>query len=143
MRLRDAANSVSDPEDEDQLRDLDAALESTSAGINDDLVSLFLMFERHPDSDGFGVFWSALHWLEAQPSETYEKELLQSIERKPVPFTLNMINRMLNGGFHTAAGSNLLDLLNRLSTRSDISQEVKEQAVHLFIRHSSRTDQSA
>ena len=111
MRVRDAAIALLDAEDEEQLKQLDASLGSFAIGEQEDLDALFHMFERHPDSDGFGVFWSALHWLEAQPDDEYQRALVASVQRQAVAFTLNMVNRMLNAGLHHAAGISFSQLL--------------------------------
>jgi len=57
---------------------------------------LLRIFERFPEADGFGVFWSILHRIEATPG--FEPFLLASVKRKPSEFTVMIINRMINGG---------------------------------------------
>jgi len=141
MLLRDAVAALSDPDNAEQLKQLDSALRTSPSGDPEDLDAMFRLFEQHPNSDGFGVFWSALHWLEAQPSGLYEHALLNSLQRKPVPFTLIMVNRMLNAGLKQAAGVSLLQLLHGVA--SDASAGAAAEASTILARHTSGTGQSA
>jgi hypothetical protein len=58
--------------------------------------SIFNLFERYPDEDGAGVFWSALHGMEAVGD--YEDLLLQYFRRHPSLMTRTMLRRILNSG---------------------------------------------
>ncbi|MBC8103205.1 MAG: hypothetical protein H7Z41_11515 [Cytophagales bacterium] len=58
--------------------------------------TLLRVFERFPEDDGNGVFWSILHGLESLPE--YEPALVASVRRQPVEFTVLMVNRILNVG---------------------------------------------
>ena len=58
--------------------------------------AIFNLFERFPDDDGSGVFWSALHGMEAVGS--YEVLLLQYFRRLPSLMTRTMLRRMMNAG---------------------------------------------
>ena len=63
----------------------------------DDLdTALFGLFERFPEEDGHGVYWSVLHGLEHRGS--YESALLASWRRAPSPFTRSMLLRLRNAG---------------------------------------------
>lgn len=64
--------------------------------------AIFNLFERFPDQDGSGVFWSALHGMEA--SGSYEKELVKFFRRYPSEMTRTMLIRMRNAGDTEAAG---------------------------------------
>jgi hypothetical protein len=58
--------------------------------------AIFNLFERYPDDDGAGVFWSALHGMEAVGG--YEDLLLQYFRRHPSLMTKTMLRRILNSG---------------------------------------------
>ncbi len=58
--------------------------------------AIFNLFERFPDDDGSGVFWSALHGMEAVGS--YETLLLQYFRRWPSLMTTTMLRRLMNAG---------------------------------------------
>ena len=64
--------------------------------------AIFNLFERFPDQDGSGVFWSALHGMEATGS--YEKELVTFFRRHPSEMTRTMLIRLRNAGETEAAG---------------------------------------
>lgn len=70
--------------------------------------AIFNLFERFPDQGGSGVFWSALHGMEATGS--YEKELVKFFRRYPSEMTRIMLVRMRNAG-ETEAASVPIDLL--------------------------------
>ena len=58
--------------------------------------AIFNLFERFPNDDGSGVFWSAIHGMEAVGS--YEELLLQYFRRWPSLMTRTMLQRMVNAG---------------------------------------------
>jgi hypothetical protein len=58
--------------------------------------AIFNLFERYPEEDGCGVFWSALHGMEAVGG--YERLLLQYFRRYPSLMTRTMLRRILNSG---------------------------------------------
>ena len=58
--------------------------------------AIFNLFERFPEEDGAGVFWSALHGMEAVGG--YEEMLLRYFRRWPSLMTKAMLRRILNSG---------------------------------------------
>lgn len=58
--------------------------------------AIFNLFERFPEDDGAGVFWSALHGMEAVGA--YEEKLLTYFRRHPTLMTRTMLRRILNSG---------------------------------------------
>ena len=58
--------------------------------------AIFNLFERFPEQDGAGVFWSALHGMEAVGN--YEELLLRHFRRFPSLMTRAMLRRLLNSG---------------------------------------------
>ena len=51
------------------------------------------LFERHPEEDGYGIFWTMLREIERFPG--YEKTVFESLNRKPSMFSVLMVGRML------------------------------------------------
>jgi hypothetical protein len=64
--------------------------------------AIFNLFERFPDQDGSGVFWSALHGMEAIGG--YESDLVRFFRRYPSEMTRTMLIRMRNAGEAEVAG---------------------------------------
>ncbi len=64
--------------------------------------ALFGIFERYPEDDGNGVFWTILHGLERLPN--YEPALVSSVRRQPTEFNVLMVNRILNTGQESIGG---------------------------------------
>jgi hypothetical protein len=58
--------------------------------------AIFNLFERFPEEDGAGVFWSAVHGAEAVGG--YETQLLGSFQRWPSFMTRVMLQRIRNSG---------------------------------------------
>jgi hypothetical protein len=73
--------------------------------------AMFNLFERFPEDDGSGVFWSALHGMEAVGG--YENLLLQYHRRWPNLMTNTMLRRMLNAGETNIGGVEIASLLSR------------------------------
>jgi hypothetical protein len=137
MQLQAAATALIDPENQAQLQQFDAALAATTTPTAADLAAVFSVFERHPYADGFGVFWTALHWLEARPVAQYHSALSNSINRKPVSFVLNMVNRLLNGGVDqlTGVAPSLRTMLKQVTLRADVPPEFVTEAQEIIARH--------
>jgi hypothetical protein len=57
------------------------------------LTTLFRVFERFPEEDGAGVFWSIVHGLESTELN-YDAALRQSLERRSSEFGELMMNRL-------------------------------------------------
>ncbi|AXT54665.1 hypothetical protein D1815_02440 [Aquimarina sp. AD1] len=72
-------------------------------GIN----ALFGVFERYPNDDGAGVFWTILHGLETL---NYEKFLYNSLMDKPSHMGINMLKRIENTDSKFLAGKSITEL---------------------------------
>ncbi len=59
------------------------------------IAAVFRFFEGHPEAD-HGMPGPLVSLLEKQRGQ-YERELTESVARSPVPSTLWMVNRILNG----------------------------------------------
>ena len=92
-----------EPEDGNWLR-LDALLnELWESGDQENFTTdLLNVFERFPDDDGAGVFWSIIHGIETFNS--YESLLIDSLNRQPSEMGLAMLRRIKNTGKKTVGG---------------------------------------
>jgi len=94
---------------------------------------LFGVFERFPEQDGYGVFWSILHGLESLPD--YEGPLIASLRRQPPEFNVRMIDRILNAGRNSVGGVSGLTLLGEVLVHPDATEQAREDAGEYLKRH--------
>jgi hypothetical protein len=95
--------------------------------------AVFAYLERYHDAD-LGTPGSLVHFLEsAYPS--YTDELLASIARRPTDLTLWMANRILNGKPTPELKAGLIRALREAGARSDVSEVVRNSAVHFLSLH--------
>ncbi len=94
--------------------------------------ALLRVLERFPEEDSYGVFWGILHTLEKMPGR-YESPLVQSIQRQPSEFSLNMLYRILKDGQTEAGGINLYNLLESVATDSRWSEDIRKDAQHSIL----------
>nr|WP_295770945.1 hypothetical protein [Rhodoferax sp.] len=128
LSLTEALGRFNDPHDEGQLRLLDeavSAVDSKACGERE-FRALLGVFERFPEDDGYEVFWSIVHCLEACTG--YEQTLIESVTRCPVEFNVLMINRLLNGGVGQINNQPLLSVLVSVSSNPAATAEVKKSA---------------
>jgi hypothetical protein len=118
----------SDPQDERQLRDLDTLVGRVDVKTcgEAEIRALLGVFERFPDEDGFGVFWSILHCLEKCGG--YESLLVDSAMRVPVEFNLSMVNRLLNSGVSEVDGHRLICVLEAAANSDKVCSNTKDFA---------------
>ena len=130
----EALKRFNEPHDEEQLRLLDeavGAVDSKACGEKE-FRALLGVFERFQEDDGYEVFWSIVHCLEACTG--YELTLIESVTRCPVEFNVLMINRLLNGGVVQINNQSLLSVLVSVSSNPTASAEVKRSA-QLFVEY--------
>lgn len=109
--LIQAISQFTHAHDEAQLRALEEAIGATrreTLGVPE-FKAMLSIFERFPEDDGYGIFWSIVHLLEA--CDGYEPSLLESVVRSAGEFNLLMVNRLINGGVSEVAGESLLRVL--------------------------------
>lgn len=126
IKILDSISDVTN--DADQLNRLDNAINDI-AHADQPLLSiepLLRIFERFPEADGFGVFWSILHKLESMPG--FEPFLLASIKRMPSYFSLSMINGIINGGEQAIEDVNLMSLLAEIESNTNYSENIRKTA---------------
>lgn len=131
-----ALDQFTSPNDTGQLRKLEDTLcKVIPAHCGEtEVCALLAVFERFPEGDGLGTFWSIVHLLES--CDGYERFLVQSVRRKPNELNVLMVNRLINGGVSSVEGHSLLALLFSVSTNSD-SKSVREAAEKL-VTHQTR-----
>lgn len=121
-----------------EWNDLDLLIQRTSEQPGRDVVRALLnLFERYPEHDGFGVFWSVIHALENMGS--YEEELVKSIQRQPHEMSLTMLNRLLNDGINKISGRQIVDILRDVAASGSLRNEIKELARDFYDHHQNRT----
>ena len=132
--LTHALAQFTDPQDAEQLRMLDELINQVAPEQcgEEELRSLFYVFERFPEEDGYGVFWSILHLLEA--CNGCDEALVESVKRKPVEFNLLMVNRLLNSGISTVNGESLMQLLTCIAESEDTAPSTRRSA-NGFLAH--------
>jgi len=121
-------NAITSVEDQEQLNTLESVIESIEKGPigAGTSAALLRLFERFPESDGYGIFWSIVHLLEANGG--YEPLLVESVENHPSEFGVMMVNRLINGGVQEVNGSPLIELLQAVSANGNAPPEVRESA---------------
>ena len=123
---------LTDPTDELQLTNLDAALQRltpNACGLVT-IRALLNVFERFPLHDGFGAFWSVVHAIERSPG--YEAELLASVQKSPCEFNITMLFRLMNDGVVQVQGQSLRDTLNDVLCSTNATQSLKDDIVGHF-----------
>ena len=88
--------------------------------------AMLRVFERFPEDDGGGVFWSIVHGLETLSG--YEEKLVESVKSRPSEFGLLMVNRLLNANQTHVADTNLLHLLSSIAVDQGQPLKVRKRA---------------
>ncbi|WP_439623262.1 hypothetical protein [Gemmata sp.] len=127
----DAVHSIERQVELKRLQEL-ADLYFTHAKASAHLDVWFRLYERFPEDDGFGVFWSFLHGIETHAG--YEVLVVESVRRCPSRFPMLMVNRMLNSGIRKVDGVDLLDLLRETAANKKCRPSVREDATD-FLHH--------
>ena len=96
--------------------------------------TLLGVFERFPESEGCGVFWSIIHGLEALPE--FEIDLYQSIKRKPSTCGFTMVLRILNSEECVEKRNKWIELLSVVSNQ-ELSSQLKEDLENICKMHPS------
>jgi len=85
----------------------------SAAEAADHLGVWFRLYERFPEDDGYELFWSILHRIEAHPG--CERLVVESVRRRPSRFPVMMVNGLLNAGIRRVDGVELLELLRQVA----------------------------
>ncbi len=93
----------------------------------------FHLYERFPNKDGEGIFWTILHGIENYPNSA--KLAIESVLRQPSEFPLMMLNRSLNSGIYRVGNVDLLALIQQVATNDRYSQIIRDLAIGYLDRH--------
>lgn len=104
-----------------------------SGAASQGIAAMLGVFERYPTEDGAGVFWAIVHGLESLPG--YESHLIESVRKAPTDFSMMMIHRLLNAGYHEVGGIRLLSLLEQVARNENVSPDVRGSAQKYFGWH--------
>ena len=100
-----------------------------------EIIAALGLFERHPRGESFGLFWTLLHGLEAQPG--FEPLLFASVRRLPSEFGVRMLGRLLNAdaaGLRAVATTEIRALLSEVLQHSGTSDDTKEYVRSVLTR---------
>jgi hypothetical protein len=118
------------PEDGNWLR-LDALLnELWESGDQEKFTTdLLSVFERFPHDDGAGVLWSIIHGVESFNS--YERQLIDSLNRQPSEMGLVMLRRIKNTGTKTIAGIEINKIVDDLISNERTTPTLKQELIKI------------
>nr|WP_086938053.1 hypothetical protein [Thaumasiovibrio occultus] len=112
---------------------LDALLQRIEAMDQDTIAACLNVFERFPDDDGAGVFFTIIHCLEHFGN--YAAALVTSVEQSPNHWNLLMLNRMLNADIYTVGNTDILQLLTAVHENTAVSQTLRDLAYEFLMSH--------
>lgn len=96
--------------------------------VDDEAISACLrVFEKYPEEDGAGVFFTIIHTLEHFGG--YEAALASSVLRSPNQWNLLMLNRMLNAEIDVAGDYAIFELLMSVHKNESVPLELRELAI--------------
>lgn len=90
---------------------------------------LLRVFEKFPEEDGAGVFWSIVHGLEN--FSTYENELIESLIRQPSELGLIMLRRIKNSGIRTIGGIDISKIVRDILSNGQLTQTLKQKLIEI------------
>ena len=125
----------------DEWRELDDLVFEACKIADPDIIRALLgILERNPEHDGYGVFWSIVHGLEAV--EGYEKILVESVLSKPHELSITMLNRMRNAAIETIDGRPIQNILEELAQNRSFTREIRQKAADFidYQRKKSKTN---
>jgi hypothetical protein len=94
-----------------------------SDGVGFEAVEPILQFmENHPDVD-LGTPGALVHFSEKFYRHGYEEKLLESLSRKPVPHSIWMLNRLINGTKESATRQRYVDAMIRAKSHRLITSD--------------------
>lgn len=128
MNFPAALANFTNPNDEENLWALEqaAASQGSTPLTTEEIDAVLNLYERFPDEDGYGIFWSLLHAVEA--SAGYEGALFDSVSRAPGEFNVMLVGRLAKAGIVQIAGRDLPALLRAVAKRTDVSERARETA---------------
>jgi hypothetical protein len=130
--LIDIINDYTPLDNSDPRTDSDYLYELTDKlkGDKDELLAIepiLRLIEKYPTTD-FGSPGPLVHFIERFVGQ-YEQKLLESLDRKPTPLTVWMLNRVINGAKNKETRLTLIQKLERISQNPNVDKETKEEAL--------------
>jgi hypothetical protein len=113
----------------------------TSSAAASNINVWFRLYERFPDEHGHGVFWTILHGIESLSCS--DAAVVSSVCRRPMHYSVLMVNRMLNGGISTVDGVDLLALLRQVALDNCWPADVREDALGYLEYQRNRAEQGS
>ncbi len=103
-----------------------------AANLGIEIVEPILRFmEQHPGLD-YGIPGALVHFVEQYYRKGYDDLLFQSVERRPTPHTICMLNRLINGCKSAEERQRLLELL-RFSRVHPLADENTVKEIDHFL----------
>lgn len=105
-----------------------------AAGVGLEAVRPILIFmEAHPGLD-YGSPGPLVHFMERFYRAGYEEEVLASVERRPTPHTIWMLNRLANGAKTSEQKATYVAALRAARTHS-MTDEITRRDIEDFLKH--------
>ena len=125
------------PSDDDsglafQLHDLTASIENCEGAL-EVVPHILAFFERYPNAE-HGTPGALVHFIETL-YPAYVEHLVSSVERKPTPHTLWMVNRILNAKIEPALRHSLINLLEKSALHPLADNSARQEAAQFAKRH--------
>ena len=115
-----------DPDTNEVLLDniLDDLFKNENA--NQVIPTLFELIEKYPEAD-LGAPGPIVHTLENFDGQ-YEDHLFSSLNKKPAPLTVLMLNRIINALIDPIVKSKCIDLMHQVSISENANKMAKKDA---------------
>ena len=129
-----------DPETNEVLLDniLDDLFENEDA--DKVIPTLFDLIEKYPEAD-LGTPGPTVHTLESFDGQ-YEDHLFSSLDKKPAPLTVLMLNRIINALIDPIVKRKYIDLLYQISI-SENSNEMAKKDAKMFYEYQIKMEVSS
>lgn len=99
-----------------------------------DAVGPILKFIENNPSVDFGMPGPLVHFVEAYYGKGYERELLESVTRKPTSHSVWMLNRVVNGTKGTNEKTKLIEVLRNVKVHPLANSNTRELAERFLSR---------
>jgi hypothetical protein len=100
----------------------------------EDVTAILRVMEGNPEFD-FGVPGPLVHFVETFYRKGYEAELLASLERRPTPHTVWMLNRIINDTNEPAAHRGYIAALRAAGRHAMATQRTRESVAEFLQLH--------
>lgn len=108
-------------------------LEESSTEPMKTIEALLHILEDFPETD-FGAPGPIVHYAERFFRQGYEAKLVESLQRRPTPHTLWMLNRVLNG-VEGSEKLEFIEVLDSILVRPDLDSATRQEAEEFRALH--------